>query len=211
MDGPFDHISFMRLLSTSSCNTPAEALPTRLVAARGDSPPVVIDLLTNKLVWSGKNANDTSIGLCSKFSTVSLLSLSDRIFAAGDVGGKLRFYDIVTQRKPVYEFPVYEVFTLTNNYTGTSGMGCKRPISQLATSFDGSTLFLGDTYGTVIGLDIRKLMASNSLIVPDAKLATKTHTDFCRKLLPMISGLKGIMGSVRGIHATESNILVVSA
>ena len=180
-----------------------------LVAYCEDKPPVVIDMASNEVVWTGKHANDTAIGLNSKFEATSLVGLTDGIFAAGDVSGKLRFYDFVAQRKPVYELPVYQVYTLTNNYTGTSGMGVTRPVTRL--TFANSTLFVGDTYGTVIGLDMRKALVQPRLVSPEGKLGMKKHIDYCRKLFPMISNFKGIMGSVRDIQITQSHAFVVSA
>ena len=213
--GPYTAVDFVRSGPVSESNPvsfrPVSELPTRIIAAAGEACPVVIDIEKLEVVWSGKNASDTPIGLSSKFSTTCIQSLSERIFTAGDLSGKLRFYDIVTQRKPVLELPVFEVFTVTNNYTGTSGMGQTRPIKELALSPDGTVLYMGDTYGSVLGLELKKAMATNAIPVSEAKIATARHTDFCRKLMPMSCGFKGVMGSVRAIAVTASTVYVVSA
>lgn len=180
-----------------------------IIAARGSDPPVKISLVTNEKIWSGKHASDTSLALHAKFETRSLVCLSENVFVGGDASGKLRFYDSAGQRKPVYELPVYQMFTLTNNYTGTSGMGITRPISHLAVV--ANTLFLGDTYGSVIGIDLRKALAGPKLPIAEGKLGSKSHIDFCRKLFPLACSLKGIMGSVRDLKLSDTHAFVVSA
>jgi hypothetical protein len=130
---------------------------------------------------------------------------------AGDLSGKLRFYDISMQRKPVLEMPVFEIFTLTNNYTGTSGMGQTRPIQKLTLSPDRSTLFVGDTFGSVVGLNVTKIVSENRLPSPEAKIGTLRHKEACKKLIPMVCGFKGVMGSVRDIAVTDEYVYVVSA
>ena len=193
--GPYNCISFM-------------SSPDALVASCDDSPPVLIDLKRNAVIWAGKNANDTSIGLNSKFETSAIISLSTSVFVAGDLKGKLRFYDVSSdRRKPYYELPVFEMFTLTNNYSGTSGMGIVRPITRL--SHNGKTLFLGDTFGTVIGLDVCKSISHLSIC--PFKIGQKAHVDFCKKMFPMVSSFRGIMGSVRDIKFTDTHAFVVSA
>jgi WD40 repeat protein len=208
--GPYHVGNFMKSETLQDgCSHPNR--PSYIVAAFESRPPVIISLENGKIEWSGKNANDTPLGLNSKFHTTALVSISDKIFAAGDQSGKLRLYDIKTQRKPVLEMPIYETFQLTNNYTGTSGMGITRPITTLSLSRDSSFLFIGDTFGTLISVDIRKAVGSKSLVVPSAKIGFKAHTDYCRKLLVLSRNFKGMMGSVRSVAVTDSILYAVTA
>jgi hypothetical protein len=190
---------------------PVASPPQRILVARDDACPVVIDQATMEVVWSGKNASNTPIGLASVFRTTCLLSIRESVFAACDESGKLRLYDTTVQRKPILEFPIFQVFSITNNYTGTSGMGQVRPIQALALSTDGQQLFLGDTYGSVIVLDLKKVLAGDKLVTPEAKIGTARHIEYCRKSIPMSYSLKGVMGSVRAIAVTERTAFVVSA
>ncbi len=213
-NGPYTVANFMAKEATKVSETLSAIFtvaPTHLVAAVETRPPVIISLSTGKIEWSGKNANDTPLGISAKFHTMSMISISDRIFAAGDQSGKLRFYDIKTQRKPVLEMPIYDTFQLTNNYTGTSGMGIVRPITCLAVSVDSSQLFVGDTFGTLISLNIKKAIANNTLLVPGAKIGFKAHNEYCRKLLTLTRNFKGMMGSIRDLAVTASSLFVVTA
>jgi hypothetical protein len=188
--------------------------PTRVIAATEAACPVVIDINSGKITWTGKNAPDTSLGLISVFRTECVCPISETSFVSSDNTGKLRFYKTEGQRKPVIEFPVFHAFNVSNNYTGTSGMGQTRPIKHLELTTDGKTLVMGDTYGSLIALDISKLLGTEARkinITEDIKIGTKKHMEFCRKLLPMRFSLPGVMGSVRSIAVTESNIYVVSA
>ena len=203
--GPY---SFLDLMPTAEG---IAANPKFMLAAHGNACPVIIDLGKMSIVWTGRNASDTPIGLSSTFTTNCLLGLTDKIFVAGDLSGKLRFYDISMQRKPVLEMPVFEIFTLTNNYTGTSGMGQTRPIQKLTLSPDKSTLFFGDTFGSVVGLNVSKIVSENGLPSPEAKIGTLRHKEACKKLIPMVCGFKGVMGSVRDIAVTDEYVYVVSA
>jgi hypothetical protein len=211
-NGPYNVASFMNLANSDNSDTSSPILaatPIHIVAASESRTPVIISLITGKIEWSGKNANDTPLGINSKFYTTAIVSISDRIFAAGDQSGKLRFYDIKTQRKPVLELPIYETFHLTNNYTGTSGMGVTRPITSLA--INSSQLFVGDTFGTLISLNISKVIANNCLVVPGAKIGFKAHTEYCRKLLTLTRNFKGMMGSIRDMAVTSTTLFVVTA
>lgn len=203
--GPYSFLDFMPTAEGVA------GKPMFMVAAYGDACPVIIDLEKMSIVWTGRNASDTPIGLTSTFTTNCLLGLTDKIFVAGDMSGKLRFYDISMQRKPVLEMPVFEIFTLTNNYTGTSGMGQTRPIQKLTLSPDKSTLFFGDTFGSVVGLNVSKIVSENRLPSPEAKIGTLRHKEACKKLIPMVCGFKGVMGSVRDIAVTDEYVYVVSA
>jgi hypothetical protein len=205
-DGP---ISNARLLNVGGVDSSALVL-----LSKADQPPQVFDYKLNKIIWSGKNGPDTPLGLKATFDIQAMAWLSPTVFAAGDTTGKLRFYDISQQRKPMIEMPVFELFNVTNHYTGTSGMGQTRPLKRLELSKDGLTLFVGDTYGCVLALDLSKPRDNNGLVkLPqsDTKIGTAAHRDFCRKLIPMQYCLSGIMGSVRDIAVTDSKIFVVSA
>ena len=213
-NGPYNVASFMIPTSQSvpdGYSSVLKALPTHLVAASDVHPPVIISLLTGKVEWSGKNANDTPLGINSKFHSTSIIGISDCIFAAGDQSGKIRFYDIKTQRKPVLEMPIFDTFSLTNNYTGTSGMGITRPITILSLSVDSSLLFIGDTFGTLISISIQKAIGNKTLVIPGAKIGFKAHNEYCRKLFPLNRNYKGMMGSVRDVAVTESTLFVVTA
>ena len=205
--GPYSVVRFLK--SSDSKRIP------RVLAAADQHPPVVIDLVNGQIIWQGKNAVNTPLGLTSIFETESLISLSDNVFATSDTTGKLRFYDISQQKKPILEFPVYQAFNVTNNYTGTSGMGQTRPIKKLEITIDGSTLLTGDTHGSVLGLDISKIKKDNGIKIPvpseDAKIGTKAHLEFCRKLFPMRFSLPGIMGAIRSIAVTETTVYVATA
>jgi hypothetical protein len=213
-NGPYNVASFMAPISkqVSDEYTPIlQVSPTQLVAATEARPPVIVSLETGKIEWSGKNANDTPLGINSKFHTTCLIGITDRIFAAGDQSGKIRFYDIKNQRKPVLEMPIFDTFNLTNNYTGTSGMGINRPITILSLSLDSSLLFIGDTFGTLISINISKAIGNNTLVLPGAKIGFKAHNDYCRKLFAMNRNYKGMMGSVRDVAVTKSILFVVTA
>ena len=203
--GPYSVARF----SHHSSTLPTANLPTRILTARDDACPVVIGIENMDIVWVGKNAPNTTLGLTAVFRTSCLLALTETVFAAGDETGKLRLYDTSAQRKPIVEFPIFDAFTLTNNYTGTSGMGQVRPIKAMAFSAD--RLFVGDTFGTVLALDMKSALAKSPLVSPEAKIGTAAHKDFCRKLIPMGFALKNIMGSVRDIALTKEYAFVVSA
>jgi hypothetical protein len=198
--GPYDVVDFL---------LHKDGNVSGIIASKGTECPNVISMDPLKITWTGKNASDTPIGLASKFQICALASLSKSIFLATDTTGRLRVYDISVQKKPILELPVFEAFTLTNNYTGTSGMGQTRPIQELAISRDRCVLFMGDTFGTVIGVDVSEIREK----VPssDAKLGTSRHIDFCKRLLRMKCAFKGVMGSVRKIAVTDTTLFVVSA
>jgi hypothetical protein len=198
-NGPYDVLGFMHGQS-------------RVIACRGEEAPAVIDSVSGKIVWKGKSPGDTPLKLQSVFHTASVVGISERVFAAGDQVGKLRFYDIVSQKKPVFEMPVFNIFTLSNQYTGTGGMGQVRPLKVLTLSADSKWLYIGDTYGTVFAIDITKSFEKDGKLIQSVgKIGFKDHTDFCRKLFPMVAGCKGVMGSVRSIFTTKTTVYVVSA
>jgi len=200
-NGPYDVVSFIKDDSS------------RVLAAKGTYPPVVISASTGKIEWAGKQANDTPLGISSKFETRVMVSITKHIFAAADNSGKLRFYNTQFQKKPVFEIPIYQIYSLSNNYTGTSGMGTTRPITAMALSMDKTTLFVGDTYGSLIGIDIRKLETASSTKMPEeaSKIGFQKHIEYCRKLFPMTRNIKGTMGSIRDIKVTESTVFAVTA
>jgi hypothetical protein len=206
LQGPYSVTCFVPRSLDTEFETPLVA------CVSADSPPVLIDCTEQKILWSGKNAPDTPLGLKSIFLTECLISVANNALISADSTGRLRFYDF-SQKKPILEFPVFQAFNITNNYTGTSGMGQSRPIKHLQTSLDGKTLFIGDTFGSVIALDISKI-AGDAVKIPspqDAKIGTLKHMEFCRKLFPMRYCLSGIMGSIRHITVTEKTVYVVSA
>lgn len=202
--GPYEKATLMKS-QAGETNTVA-------VCTRSDQPPVLIDYIEDKIIWTAKNAADTPIGLRAVFHTQALLSLSASTFVCADATGKVRFYDVRIQRKPILELPTYEAFNVSNQYTGTSGMGEKRAIKLLTSSPDGNLLFVGDTFGSLLALDLSKLGGKNiKLPICEAKIGTSKHSEFCRKLLPMKFSLPGIMGSIRHVAVTESTAYVVTA
>ena len=208
-EGPYSVVALMRSL--------ADERPARVIAAMDRAPPVVIDFEKGQIVWKGKNAPDTPLGLTSVFHTERIISLSPSVFVASDSTGRLRFYDTAVQKKPILEYSVFQAFNITNNYTGTTDMGQTRPIKQLELTLDDSTLVLGDTHGSVIGLDLSKLLKDRSLFkipVPDKeanRFGTNAHLDYCRKLIPMKFSFPGVMGAVRSIAVTDAVVYVVTA
>lgn len=202
--GPYEQAIFMKSSLTDSASL--------VLCTLREQPPVLIDFFEDKIIWTAKNAADTSIGLKAVFHSQALLSLTGSVFVCADIIGKIRFYDVAVQRKPILELPIYEAFNVSNQYTGTSGMGEKRAIKQLSVSQDGNLLFVGDTLGSLLALDLSKLGGKNlKLPICDAKIGTSKHFDFCRKVLPMKFSLPGIMGSIRHVAVTDSTIFVVSA
>ena len=203
--GPYGVVRFNKARESN-------AAPTQVIAASDHASPVVIDIASGNIAWTGKNAPDTTIGLRSIFRTECICPLATDMFVSADSTGKLRFFNTAFQRKPLLEFPVFQAFNVTNNYTGTSGMGQTRPIKHLEVSVDGKTLFLGDTYGSLIALDVSKIVETQKVALPEeAKIGTKKHLEFCRKLMPMKFSLPGVMGSVRRIAVTEEHVYVVTA
>jgi hypothetical protein len=210
---PYNVVSFMMPASNTDFRRDAllPGVPSHVVVAKDTAPPLVISLKTSQIEWSGKQANDTPLGISSKFHTTVMTSISERIFVAGDQSGKIRFYDIKLKKQPVYEIPVFKIYSLTNNYTGTSGMGNTRPITALCPSVDGTILYVADTYGCLFGIDIRKGIESNSLVIPKGKIGFEEHNNFCRKVFPIVKNYKGIMGTIRDIAVTPQTVFCVTA
>lgn len=177
------------------------------LVSKGSSPPVVFNLTTLRIIWSGKNAPDTPLALSSIFTTESAVALSPTVFVCGSLEGKLRLYHIDKQRKPLLELVVQEAYQLSGNYTGTTGPS--RPIKVLTLSEDRSTLFAGDTFGSVIGLNIKKLVDQSFKI--EAKVGTRAHADMARKTMPLMCSVNGVTGSVRCIQVHESTLFIATA
>jgi hypothetical protein len=76
---------------------------------------------------------------------------------------------------------------------------------------DGKTLLVGDTHGSVIGLDISKLIHGIPSPSKDARIGTKAHLEFCRKLVPLRLSFSGIMGAIRSIAVTDDTVYVATA
>lgn len=180
---------------------------TKAIFSEGGLPPVIIDLNTRTILWKGKNAGDTPLGLTSKFTTESFVALSPTVFISGSAEGKLRFFDIDRQRKPIIELAVQEAYRLSGNYTGSTGQA--RPIRVLTIAEDRKTLFIGDTFGSVVGLNIEKLLDSS--LKSEVKLGTRSHAEWARKILPLRFSVSGIMGSVRCIQVTLNSLFIATA
>jgi hypothetical protein len=179
----------------------------RAILASGGDPPILIDLKSLAVVWKGRNAADTPLGLKSRFTCETFVAFTPTLFVSGSAEGKLRLYDTDRQRKPILELALHDAYRLSGNYTGATGQ-C-RPIKVLTLSEDRSTLLVGDTFGSVMGINVDKVI--NSPVKSEEKPGTKAHFDWARRLLPLRFSVSGIMGSVRCIQIEGDLVYIATA
>jgi len=150
--------------------------------SRNDSPNPQL-IVGGKVTWTGKNQPDTKLGVTAKFEATSLLPLGPLLLAA-DVEGQLRVYNYRIQRKASFE--IKNVFAHSSNQNHASNANARvRPVTCLVPLEDGKTVLCADTMGTLVAVDISSQIVKH--------------------------GFRGIMGSIRDVRLSGSDLYCVSA
>jgi hypothetical protein len=148
---------------------------------RGSTNPVLVK--QGKIEWTGKNQPDTKLGVTAKFVITTLLPLGPYLFA-GDTEGQLRCYSHRLQRKAAFE--IKNVFINSSNHNHASDAVARtRPITCMQALSDGNTVLCADTMGTLVAVDVNTKLVKH--------------------------GYRGVMGSIRDIRLSDSDLYCVSA
>lgn len=198
-----------------------------LLAFGGDDNDVkVFDLEKGEVSWRAKNVRENSLCLrvpirVNTLSWATELAPSRSLLLSGSTDGKVRLYDVSTQRRPLFELSIgYGTGKGSGGHTGAAD-DAVRPLNCSAVAHaavrgggsarvggKGWSLFLGDTIGTLREYDLRNLSTCKAAEIPPGR---KKHSAWAAKQMPFRRGYRGIMGSIRAldVHAGGEAVVAV--
>jgi len=224
-EGPWLRQFMLQGPIADACVDPCRA--DRLAFGGGESDVKTFDLEKGEVSWRAKNVRENSLCLrvpvrVNSLSWATEMAPSRSLLLCGTSDGKIRLYDVNTQRRPLFELLIgHGTGAGSAGYTGTTDdtvrpVNCAK-VAHCARRQGGSvedtrgsawSIFLGDTVGTLREYDLRYLPTCKAADVPPGR---KSHLVHARKQLPYRRGYKGIMGSIRAldIHASGETMVAV--
>jgi len=208
----------------AACTDPCRA--DRLAFGGGENDVKVFDLERGEVSWRAKNVRENFLCLrvpvrVNSLSWATELAPSRSLLISGSSDGKVRLYDVATQRRPLFELSVgFGTGQGSGGHTGT-GDELARPVccSVVARAFARSggsssagggsawSLFIGDNVGTLREYDLRNLPTCKAADIPPGR---KKHSAWAAKQMPFRRGYRDIMGSIRAVDVHASGEAVVA-
>eukprot|EP00930_Biecheleria_cincta_P035972 TRINITY_DN246_c0_g1_i1.p1 TRINITY_DN246_c0_g1~~TRINITY_DN246_c0_g1_i1.p1 ORF type:complete len:447 (+),score=109.47 TRINITY_DN246_c0_g1_i1:213-1553(+) len=186
-----------------SCIDPCK--PQRFAFGGLENDVKIYDLEKQEVTWTARNVRENYLCLrvpvkVSTLAWASQMPPGRSLVMCGTSDGKVRVYDVNTQRRPLFELQVgFGAGAGTGGYTGTMD-DTKRPqnCSKVAQIRGGKSwgLFVGDTMGVLREYDLRNLSKTQAAQIPPGR---KSHLKLAAKELPFRRGYRGIMGSIRDV------------
>jgi len=188
----------------------------------GENDVKVFDLEKGEVTWRAKNVRENSLCLrvpvrVNSLSWATELAPSRGLLLSGSTDGKVRLYDVATQRRPLFELVIgHGTGAGSGGYTGTTDelarpvncsvvarAGVRSGGSAAGVRSGGSawSLFVGDTVGTLREYDLSNLSTCKPAEVPPGR---KKHLAWALKQMPFRRGYKGVMGSIRAVDVHSS-------
>lgn len=193
--------------------------PERLAFGGEENDVKVFDFEKEEVVWNARNVRENFLCLrvpvkvaCLQWATPVCPSRGLLMCSTKD--GKIRIYDVATQRRPLFELLIgHAVGAGSGGHIGTSDelarpttcalVAPRAPVAKGSWGF-----FVGNTMGVLREYDLRCL--------PNAKAAQiapgrKSHLALALKQLPFKRGYRGITGSIRSVdmHASGEALVAV--
>jgi len=209
-----------------ACTDPCRA--DRLAFGGGENDVKIFDLEKGEVCWRAKNVRENSLCLrvpvkVNTLSWATELAPSRSLLVSGSSDGKVRLYDVATQRRPLFELPIgFGTGKGSGGHTGTTDelprpVNCSSVARAMVRSSGGSapcsggsawSLFIGDTMGTLREYDLRNLPTCKAAAIQPGR---KSHSALAAKAMPFRRGYRGIMGSIRAldVHASGEAIVAV--
>lgn len=211
--------------------------PSRLAFGGGDNDVKVYDLVKEEICWKAKNVRENSLCLAVPVRVATIRwatelpreggAAADKkkkqggsakkqqgqgrsLILCGTSDGKIRAYDVDTQRKPLFEHLVaYQNARGTGGYTGAVE-DVPRPVScsAIAEVRGGEWgYFIGNTMGVLREYDLKHLPTAKAAAIPPGR---KSHLKLASRSLPFKLGYKGTMGSIRQVSVHCSGEVLVT-